>query len=289
MGLGPEEAFELNRCSEAQASPPARRPRLTLLLDIDGTLVHQEDPLTPPRHGYALLSFMVKRALSTGMPFDEVDRRIESVLASTWWRWTDFLHALDLDVKTFWPEADEAERLRTKPLAEGLPALLTHLHDAGHRLVITSNNPTDGISHKLRLAGLDASLQADIISARFGTENARANKAQPAFWRHVLHTLNLDPSRSLVIGNDVHEDGGVPCTVGITRWLPIGLRTGSLSPHQPDPVRWWTWPDAVDLLTAGAPKQIDAHLAQPNVVLPPLARKQFLNTPSGPSGLEQRA
>jgi FMN phosphatase YigB (HAD superfamily) len=189
----------------------------TLLLDLDGTLIAERphDPAHPL--GHVLLGRMRDAARAAGLPDDDIAARIAAVDATVWWCWADYLAALHLDAPAFWARADAALRVEFPPMDPELPARLTRLHDAGYRLVIASNNPTDGIAHKLRLVGLDASDQRRLFAPHAGTEALRATKHRPAYWAAILRHHDLHPADCTVVGNHPDEDDTIPRAQGIAR------------------------------------------------------------------------
>lgn len=189
-----------------------------LLIDIDDTLIIQQ-PHDQTERGYRLLALIRQIARHAGLEDAVINRAIETVFSSVWWRWGDYLDALGLESHAFWEFADAAESLRSRPTDPGLPGLFDRLNASGYQLNITSNNPTDGIAHKLRQVGLDDATQLRLFHAFYGTNNTRANKTQPVFWRRVVESLGADPSRMTVIGDNPHDDLAVPRRAGIERTL----------------------------------------------------------------------
>lgn len=189
-----------------------------LLIDIDDTLITQK-PNDQTHRGYRLLALIRQMACDIGLEVSVVDRAIDEVFDKVWWKWGDYLDALDLDPNVFWPLADADESPRTRPTDLTLPERFERLSGSGYLLCITSNNPTDGIAHKLRQAGFDDVTQLRLFYAIFGTNNMRANKTQPEFWRRVVQSLGSDPSRMTVVGDQPLDDHAVPQQVGIERTL----------------------------------------------------------------------
>ncbi|TWT69018.1 HAD family hydrolase [Crateriforma conspicua] len=194
-------------------------PLSTLLIDIDDTLVHQSDVAGQT---YPLLELIKQQAAAQGLATRSTLRAIQDVLDAVYWTWSDFLAAVGVDPVEFWLQADLIESRRTTVLDPQISARLARLQQAGYRLCITSNNPVDGIRHKLRLAGFDSQTQQNLFMDFFGTNNCRANKGQVQFWRCVVGQLRVAPETIAVIGDNPIEDGQIPSTVGINRWFPIG-------------------------------------------------------------------
>lgn len=199
---------------------PAADDGLCLLIDIDNTVIRQAAPPTVER-GHALLALMRDKALQHGADASDIDRSLDDVMATTWWSWGDFLDRLDLPHAAFWRDADRLESQRTTPIDPGLADRARRLRHLGCRLYVTSNNPADGIAHKLRLAGMTRHAQRELFDGMFGTDRVMAIKAEPAFWTRVLDELGVARDRVVVIGDHPQEDGEVPASVGIEHRLRI--------------------------------------------------------------------
>lgn len=48
-----------------------------------------------------------------------------------------------------------------------------------------------------------------------------AVKAKPAYWQRVIHRVGCEPGNAIVVGDHAIEDGTVPRSSGIQRWVPI--------------------------------------------------------------------
>lgn len=82
----------------------------------------------------------------------------------------------------------------------GAPALLAAI--ARHaRIAIVSNNLLEEQQDKLRTCGLDASVDALIVS-----EEAQVSKPDPAIFRIALERLNASPSEAVMIGDSWTAD-----------------------------------------------------------------------------------
>lgn len=194
----------------------------TLLIDIDGTLIRQPEPEPTDRWPHRLLGLAATMAEANGHPRPMVETIIDAVLERVWWRWNDFVEALGLDAATFWPIADQTEAKLTEVIDPGLHERLRRLRDAGFRLCVVSNNPDDGIAHKLRLAGIAGPEQARLFSHTFATNTVAGNKADAAFWSRVIHNLGGPEQRFISIGNHRDEDERFPAAAGVDHWLPVG-------------------------------------------------------------------
>lgn len=232
----------------------------TLFIDIDGTITRFRDAdaehAGPELLGHRLLTLMRDRAarrLDTAADGAEaVIRRVFH--QKTWWDWADFLHALDLDPEAFWRSADEAETRYIQPREVDLAEALSDLKDAGYELIITSNNPTSGIRHKMRLAGLDDRWQRRHVSRLLGTDRVRAMKWDAEFWHQALRLAGKEPTQVVVIGDTWHDDVLMPREAQIPYQLIFGHRPLDDTQALPGVLRINGWSQAVDELTKGLPR-----------------------------------
>jgi len=234
-------------------SPRLKTPP-TLFLDIDDTLIRrvEDEPLTGPSLlEHRLLALMRDTAARThGLSVREAEDTIRRLFArKVWWDWHDYLHALRLEPEAFWPEADAYESRWLQPMDLGLMHHLEAVRDAGYRLVITSNNPTSGIRHKLRLAGLDADWQARHIDRVLGTDMVRGMKWHAAFWKRALKLAETAAIDVVCLGDNFLDDVTVPGQAGIHHRVWLDHRPEHMSEPLPRGVmRVTTWPDAVGCL-----------------------------------------
>ena len=232
----------------------------TLFIDIDGTLINE--PPAPPSQDcireYSLLKIMRDRAVALGVrSAGEATRQIEHLLDSrTWWDWHDFLEVLDLPAAEFWPYADQVEARSRRAIEANLDLKLEHLSRAGCRLCITSNNPSSGIRHKLRLAGLSREWQKKYIDRIFGTDVTRSMKWDRTFWIEAIKLAETKIDGITLVGNDWHDDVQVPAEVGIREFVylkpsaaPAKTPPAGVAVH---PVQDWT--AAVHAILTGAGK-----------------------------------
>lgn len=208
----------------------------TLFIDIDGTLIN-EAPLPPEGErirDYALLAVVRDFAVRAGRcTAEEATTKIEYLLDTrTWWDWQDFLTLLGLDPTEFWEVADAHTARTLHPVESNLDLKLERLSLAGCRLCITSNNPSSGIRHKLRLAGLGRAWQREHIDRVFGTDVVGSMKWDRVFWAHVLELADTPVDGITVVGNDWHDDVMVPWAQGIRRFVFLDFVGRS---DQPDP------------------------------------------------------
>lgn len=198
----------------------------TLLIDIDDTLIRQVDV---PGETYSLLRLIREKAKKVGSDGDWIAQKIRDVFKEVYWNWGNFLDALQIEKTAFWKMADSQEAKRTTLVDDDIFARLTRLRAMGYRLIITSNNPVDGIEHKLRLAGINSLAQKHLFSAFFGTDNCRANKSQLTFWKHVMNELKTPCEEISVVGDNPVEDGELPKRLGVKHWFPIVSETNGLN------------------------------------------------------------
>lgn len=201
--------------------------RRTLFIDIDGTLIN-EAPLPPEDErirDYALLAVVRDFAVQAGRcTATEATRIIENLLDTrTWWDWQDFLTLLELDPAEFWKIADARAAQTLHPVEANLDLKLERLSLAGCRLCITSNNPSSGIRHKLRLAGLTRGWQRRHIERVFGTDVVGSMKWDRPFWEHAIELADTPVGGITVVGNDWHDDVLVPWAEGIRHFVFLNL------------------------------------------------------------------
>jgi putative hydrolase of the HAD superfamily len=114
----------------------------------------------------------------------------------------------------FWTAA-----IPTATPADGAIDTLTRLRDAGIRTGIVSFADIAVFEALLKLTGLAGLTDAEVCS-----ELARSCKPHPEIYHHALHTIGVDPSDAMFVGDDADTD-----IVGGNR---IGMRTALLSARQ---------------------------------------------------------
>ncbi|MBV9469054.1 MAG: HAD family hydrolase [Abitibacteriaceae bacterium] len=186
-----------------------------LLIDIDDTITRHKAGV--PMSGSSLFDVLQTAGVALGcLSAHETARRIESVKNEVrWWHWSDFIVALELNPKQFWDYAYNIESTYLEATgAEILPALC-RLQAHGMLLYIASNNPSSGILHKLRLAGIAHVNGSTLFSQLLGATEMHAMKWEPNYWRKALAHIALDASEVAVVGDNPHDDYAVPREVGI--------------------------------------------------------------------------
>ncbi len=182
-------------------------------IDIDDTLI-AFDPDYQGKHSTSSLLDILKLAATrlAGLSAAEAARITGQVqLEVNWWSWSDFLAPLSLEPGRFWDFAYETEKTYLKPAEPGLADHILRLKASGMRLYITSNNPQDGIRHKLRLAGVPADLFDDI----YGATKLRAMKWETQFWQQVVERSGISPQRLITVGDDFRDDWQIPAQIGL--------------------------------------------------------------------------
>lgn len=229
----------------------------TLFIDIDGTLI-TEPPAAPSDlciRAYPLLKLMRDHAVAAGQrSAEEATRQIEHLLDTrTWWDWQDYLEVLDLKPSEFWDFADRAVGQLLRPIEGHLDLKLEHLSHAGCRLCITSNNPTSGIRHKLRLAGLGRSWQKQHVDRVFGTDVTRAMKWDRRFWSEAIKLADTAVHSIIVVGNDWHDDVVMPAQEGVRDFVFFDAAGANREADPPGATvrRVQSWAEAVDAILAG--------------------------------------
>ncbi|HOF19172.1 MAG TPA: HAD family hydrolase [Phycisphaerae bacterium] len=192
-----------------------------LLIDIDNTIVRARNPEGCDRNGSfntgSLMNVLHAAGVELGgLTPEETARRIERVQQHyKWWHWSDFIVELGLEPKTFWEYAYEIEREYIEPTGPEISASLERLQEAGFLLYVASNNPSSGILHKLRLAGIGHVNGSPLFSQLLGGTELHAMKGERIYWQKVLAHTGLSAREAAVIGDNPHDDFVIPNSVGI--------------------------------------------------------------------------
>ena len=200
-----------------------KAPIRALLIDIDDTIVRfkANDSTTDksPQSTGSLADVLQRAGVElAGLTAEEAARRIARIKREVmWWHWSDFIVELGLRPKAFWDFAYAVESDYLEPTGdEILPALL-RLKDHGILLYVTSNNPSSGILHKLRLAGIAHVTGTTLFSQLLGGTELHAMKWEPVYWKKVLAHIALDADEVAVVGDSPRDDYEVPHSIGIRR------------------------------------------------------------------------
>lgn len=194
-----------------------------LLIDIDDTIVQYKAPEGRTKKGTSNTSSLMQVLQAAGeelggLSAREAARRISRIQTELrWWHWSDFIVELGLNPKRFWEFAYRRERRYIKAAGPEILPALQRLQRAGLLLYITSNNPSSGILHKLRLAGIAHVTGTTLFSQLLGGTELHAMKWEPIYWKKVLAHTALDADEVAVIGDNLHDDYAIPHAVGIAR------------------------------------------------------------------------
>ncbi len=186
-----------------------------LLIDIDDTIVRAKGG--KKFNAGSLFDVLQRAAVELAeLTPQEAEARIRRIKEETrWWHWSDFIVGLELNPKTFWEYAYEMERHYIEPTGPEIGPALQRLHNAGLRLYVTSNNPSSGILHKLRLAGVAHINGSTLFDQLLGATELHAMKWEPMYWKKALAHIGMDASELAVVGDDLEDDFEVPRAAGI--------------------------------------------------------------------------
>jgi FMN phosphatase YigB (HAD superfamily) len=189
-----------------------------LMIDIDDTLISFK-PGNEWRGTGSLMGTLKSAGVELrGFSPDESARRIEQVKKDIrWWSWSHFVEALELDNERFWEYAYEFESKYLGPSEDGIPDLFRGLKRQGLKLFICSNNPNDGIRHKLRLAGFKPSEMDMIFDAILGATGFQQMKWDAEYWRLAIKATKLPKEALAVVGDSFNDDYLIPHSEGIPR------------------------------------------------------------------------
>ena len=226
-------------------------PVRALFIDIDNTLCQKIPEAKPATDflGQSLLRAMVDFAIDTrGLQRQQAEDIVRSTHDTLrWWHWTDFIIALDLDAAAFWEFAYARERRFLGPVEPELHRSMEALRRSGWNLFITSNNPSSGILHKLRLAGLAEIWGSPYFNQYLGPCELHCMKKEPEFWRRALAHTGLSASAVTVVGDNPLDDIAAPRAAGISSTILYA----PLPPDQPLPEYApiaHSWPDIVTMM-----------------------------------------
>lgn len=212
-----------------------------LLIDVDDTLtrfkLNGEKAGASVQNSASLFGVLQQAGVElAGLSPEEVTARIEQVKQDVhWWHWADFILALGLQPKTFWNYAYDIESHYLEVTGPEVDDALRQLHERGYYLFITSNNPNDGILHKLRLAGLAHNNSACLFDHLFDVAGFQSMKWDRIYWQRVQASLALDPDELTVVGDNIHDDYELPHAAGISHSFIIN-RSDDLSAQNTDSV-----------------------------------------------------
>lgn len=190
---------------------------LSFLTDIDDTLITFKPGCTVPRSTSGVIHVIRKYAVEKKkMPPETVDSKIDLVRKTVaWWSWKTFLEHLNIDPDLFWEYAFEVESVYLQPAETDLYEIFAEWKRRGASFFITSNNPPDGIRHKLRLAGFRH--PETIFTAFLGATQMQAMKADPLFWKKVIPLTGRPLETLCTLGDNFNDDCLLPFSEGIRR------------------------------------------------------------------------
>lgn len=209
-----------------------------VLFDIDGTLTDDLD--APQIDGRFLLGNALFEVFRTALveqgftPARAAQALQEHVDHNVFWDYADFIVAFDLPPRETWDRLRAWHRAHIRVFEDGV-ALVRELASRGLPLHIISNNPLTGCLLKLEVAGLGSLAGSPWFERVFCSNVHRGQKGQSNYWRRALVSAGLDPETTIVVGNDVHEDGDVPASVGFAAQFIID-RNGVLPRTASGPV-----------------------------------------------------
>lgn len=200
---------------------------LNFLTDIDDTLISFKKG-TPESHSTSSLIRVIRKYAveEKKMAPKCADEKINFVKQNiSWWDWGAFLNHLNIEPEIFWDYAYEAETGYLEPAEPELEATFAELKARGAGFYITSNNPLDGIRHKLRLAGIKEPDQ--IFTAYLGATQMRAMKSERLYWQRVIRAVGKPPDTFCTIGDDFNDDCLVPASEGILHCFLLNRNSGN--------------------------------------------------------------
>ena len=185
------------------------------LTDIDNTLLTFKPEAQVPRSTSGVINVIRKYAVEEKkMALESVNAKIDFVRKTVpWWSWWTFLELLEIDPVLFWDYAYEFESGYLQPAEPDLYGTFAELKRRGAGFFITSNNPLDGIRHKLRLAGFHE--PETIFTSFLGATQMQAMKADPVFWRKVIPLTQCRKETLCTLGDDFNDDCLLPLSEGI--------------------------------------------------------------------------
>lgn len=150
-----------------------------------------------------------------GLSREEAREKINRIKKEIrWWHWSDFVVELGLEAKRFWDYAHAVESRYLEATGEEILGVLTRLKKAGYLLYISSNNPSSGILHKLRVAGLAHNTGSELFHQLLGATELQAMKWDTLYWKKALAHTGLSPDECMVIGDNLKDDFEIPMSVG---------------------------------------------------------------------------
>lgn len=189
----------------------------TVLLDMDGTLLDLHFD-----NYFWLQHLPIRYAEHFGLCPDEATRDLHQLIASRqgtleWYCLDYWTGQLGIDIVQLKEEINHL--IRERPFVR---EFLDELQKTGRKRVLITNAHRGSLDIKLRITGIDSSLDTIISSHDYG-----APKESQAFWDRLETELRLDPARTLFIDDSepvltAARDFGIGQLLGIA--LPDSQR-----------------------------------------------------------------
>ncbi len=192
--------------------------KLTLLLDLDGTLLDSNmetlipayfqklaahlAPFVPPE---TLLKYLMAGTRQM-MSNDNPSRSLREVFNENFYPFLNVDHdAIQPVIEQFYDEVFPSLRELTKPIP-GVIEFVEWAFAAGHRLAVATSPlfPRKATLHRLRWAGLPPEKYPFAVVSSY--ENFHFTKPHPAYFAEVLGRLGWPEDPVLMVGNDVELD-----------------------------------------------------------------------------------
>lgn len=219
-----------------------------LLIDIDETIT-QFKPDCSNETGN-LFDVLARAGVELGgLSQEESASRIKNIKENIrWWHWSDFIIDLGLDAKAFWQFAYEIESQYIEATGPELPEALHRMHDNGILLYISSNNPSSGILHKMRIAGVADNHGTTLFHQLLGVTELQAMKWEPIYWKKVLAHTALDGDELAVLGDNPKDDYAIPQEAGIAGTFLINRKEDLSSQDTPSLIHVSDFNQVADIL-----------------------------------------
>ncbi len=200
---------------------------LTLLLDLDDTLLHNDMETFVPAYLQALSGFMAQHSLPahfTQALLNATQGMFQNTSPNRTLKETfdqAFYPALNLGeralrpyIEAFYRESFPSLRALTRPRA-GATALIQHAHRKGWRIVIATNPifPRIAIQERLVWAGI-----APDSYPLTSYEEYHFTKPNPAYYAEILGRLGWPNAPLLMVGNDPDLDIRPAAQAGLPTW-----------------------------------------------------------------------
>lgn len=189
---------------------------LTMLFDLDDTLLETKLETFVPAYFQALSQHLEKRVLptvmlralihSTNLMNESADptRTLQEVFNADFYRQLGMpKETLIDDLDEFYEEVFPTLGAHTRPRPEAVP-LIRWAFECGFRVAIATDPlfPPKATHHRLRWAGFDPE-QFELVST---LEDFHFTKTYPAYFAEVLGRLGWPDGPALMVGNDLQRD-----------------------------------------------------------------------------------